>query len=1059
MVNPLYLIALILAAAFLLPFIDRAGRRLSLGVFFVSLFGASLLSFIRIWNLQTDPYSSVQVYTAGFSAPLSIALSFGMKEAVLSLLFNITGLLSGLYLFRILSKDKIQAAVLLLLILLGANGLVMTRDLFNGFVFLEILSIATYAFIALKPTKAAFSSGFKYMLAGGLASSLLLIGIAFAYRYSATLNLDVLINARLPLLTGFKTALFLIIMALLIELKPFPANGWALDVYQSAHSGVSSLIASVKTGAVLYFFYKILHILPSGFFPVIAITGLVSFVLSNLTALRQKDAGRMLGYSSTAQTGLIIFVLTGLKSMLIPQAMILSIAGGLFLTNFLAKTGLFWLTGMVKQERIRDWGIIAKNSTMLIFFGVFIFALIGMPPFPSFFSKWNLIGILALNQQWIIIAVILTGSLLEVAYLLRWFGYAVKGSDEAADNEIRPVSMTRQLSVLMMASALLAAAVLWFLGYGFTLPFIPVELQLISLLPLIGLAVFRILDFLPNKPKGLLVIASLTGWGILSFRTGQLELSTLFGLILVGAAIIQVFSWLRHTDKQCGLYPLLVMLILAMGNLVKASNNLEFFLSWEFMTIASYLLVLRGKNSRQPALSYILFSMAGAYLILTGLALVPGLISINPGLFSWSFDRFSLVGLILLAIGFLIKTGALFVHTWLPGTYAEAEDDFTTMLSSVISKAGIFGLLVVLIFGMQFITQDTLYIILGWLGVLTVFFGSLMAVFQEDVKKLLAYSSMGQVGYIVLSFAAMTHLSWVSGLYMAVNHLLFKALIFTAISAVIMRTGTRYMYEMGGLIKKMPIAYISVLMGIIAASGVPPLTGFGSKWFIYTTLIERGWYLQAGLAFFSSAIAFLYLYKLIHTVFLGQPKPAHKDVKEAPIWMIIPQGVFIMLIMAISMFPNLLTKPLSTLVSGYIPLPDWLSWQGYNITLNSPVLHGNWNGNLVMWVTFGVFGVPLLWLLMVNAKTQKVKQFNIVFAAERPYKPWTTHFAHNMFAHYNKALGWLIKPKVTGFWNSVSEWAHSAGAMLSYIYTGNGQTYLLHILLYTLVIYFAGGIR
>jgi len=107
----------------------------------------------------------------------------------------------------------------------------------------------------------------------------------------------------------------------------------------------------------------------------------------------------------------------------------------------------------------------------------------------------------------------------------------------------------------------------------------------------------------------------------------------------------------------------------------------------------------------------------------------------------------------------------------------------------------------------------------------------------------------------------------------------------------------------------------------------------------------------------------------------------------------------------------------------------------------------------------GVFGFPLLWLLLVNAKTQKVKQFNIVFAAERPYKPWTTHFAHNMFAHYNKALGWLITPKITAFWQGVSEWTHSTAAMLSYIYTGNGQTYLLHIFMYVLVIYIVGGVR
>lgn len=348
---------------------------------------------------------------------------------------------------------------------------------------------------------------------------------------------------------------------------------------------------------------------------------------------------------------------------------------------------------------------------------------------------------------------------------------------------------------------------------------------------------------------------------------------------------------------------------------------------------------------------------------------------------------------------------------------------------------------------------------LGWIGVFTAFFGALMAVFQEDAKKLLAYSSMSQLGYIVVGLSLMTHLGWVSALYLAVNHLFFKGLIFMAMAAVFLRTGTRNMYEMGGLIKKMPIAFISVLMGIIAVSGVPPLSGFGSKWFIYTSLLEQGRYLQTALVFFSSAIAFLYLYRLIHTVFLGQAKPNQKDVKEAPIWLIIPQGIFIMAIMAISVFPNIITKPLSLAVGDYIAKPEWLNWDGYNLVLNSPTLHGNWNGNLVMYVTMGVFIIPLIWLLLVNARTQKVKQFNIVFAAERPYKPWTTHFAYNMFAHYEKALGFLVKPRVTAFYKGVAEGFHSLSATLARIYTGNGQTYMLHIFLYTIFLYLLLGVK
>lgn len=1049
MVNPLYLIAIFLIGAFLIPFVDRTDRRLSLAVFYLTILYAVAAGLLQMFRIGSAPVQTL-VFTAGFSAPLSIALNYGFKEAVLTLAFNIAGLLTGIFLIRKLLRENVQAISLLLLMLLGANGLVLTRDIFNAFVFLEILSISTYALIGLKQTKEALASGFKYMLASSLASALLLIGIAFAYRYTGTLNLDIWFNNVIPLYPGYKVALFLIIMAVVIELKPFPANGWALDVFQTANCGIASLIATVSTGALLFFFYKLLPLLPSEFLSVIAVTGLVSFLLSNLTALRQKSAGRLLGYSSTAQTGLLIFVLAGLTRWGISQDRILIIAAGLFITNIIAKSGLFWLKGLLKKDELKDWRILSGNSLLLILFGVFVLSLVGFPPFPSFFAKFELVRILVVKDSWVALTSILLGSLLEAAYLLRWLGFAVKRNEE--EKNTLQFDFTKLVPVMLMFIAvftlsMLAGIKLYWLSSG-------------MMFPLMMLLVFIALDFLPLKVKGLMAIAVTGYWGWQYFFSQLNGLGLLFAIILIGGSLVQIFGFLHHKDRKPGLIPLLLMLIFALGNLLQATTKLEFFLSWEFMTLASYLLILRGKDAAKAALSYALFSLGGAYLILTGLILIPMMYLNTPIYLQAGSIEIGLLASLLLGIGFLIKLGALGVHVWLPDAYTKADDEFTSVLSSVLSKAGVFGLIIVLLMAKDTLaSHDVLLDALSWLGVLTAFFGALMAVFQEDVKKLLAYSSMSQLGYIIMGLALMSHLGWVSALYLTFNHMFFKALIFMAIAGVILRTGTRNMYEMGGLIKKMPISYISVLMGIIAVSGVPPLTGFGSKWFIYTSLIEQGHYFQAGLAFFSSAVAFLYLYRLIHTVFLGQPKPNQKDVKEAPVWLLIPQGIFIMVIMGASMFPNYLTKPLSNAVSAFIAKPEWLTWSGYNITLNSPVLHGNWNGNLVMLVTMGVFGFPLLWLLLVNAKTQKVKQFNIVFAAERPYKPWTTHFAHNMFAHYNKAVGWLITPKLTAFWQNVSEWTHSTAAMLSYIYTGNGQTYLLHIFMYILVIYIVGGIR
>jgi NADH:ubiquinone oxidoreductase subunit 5 (subunit L)/multisubunit Na+/H+ antiporter MnhA subunit len=218
-------------------------------------------------------------------------------------------------------------------------------------------------------------------------------------------------------------------------------------------------------------------------------------------------------------------------------------------------------------------------------------------------------------------------------------------------------------------------------------------------------------------------------------------------------------------------------------------------------------------------------------------------------------------------------------------------------------------------------------------------------------------------------------------------------------------------------------------------------------------LLEKGWYLQAGLSFFAGAIAFLYLFRLIHTIFLGQLKPQFRQIKEASLWYIIPQFIFVGAVMAVSMFPNIILKPIMSAVGTVFE--SNVNWEGYKVISTL----GYWNGNAVMMITMGVFIVPLIWLLTRVKMVQKVEQFNIVYAAERPDKPETTHYAYNFFAPYQKALGFLVSQQVTRFWQSVAEWFHTLSSALRHIYTGNAQTYALHIIIYIVIIYTFLGVK
>jgi hypothetical protein len=127
-----------------------------------------------------------------------------------------------------------------------------------------------------------------------------------------------------------------------------------------------------------------------------------------------------------------------------------------------------------------------------------------------------------------------------------------------------------------------------------------------------------------------------------------------------------------------------------------------------------------------------------------------------------------------------------------------------------------------------------------------------------------------------------------------------------------------------------------------------------------------------------------------------------------------------------------------------------LAWDGG--LANGP--YGYWNGSGVM-ITVGIMFMALLgWLLLVSRRATKVSQFNIVYSAEAPQRPETTHVSYNIYAGYNKALGWLVAPKITAFWDTMTDWVHSVAQYGRQLYTGNGQVYVTYVVAYILAIYF-----
>jgi formate hydrogenlyase subunit 3/multisubunit Na+/H+ antiporter MnhD subunit len=328
-VNPLIILAVLMGTAFLMPLFEKTGKFLPRLAFLSALGVLAAGSAIGLAGLALGG-PVIEAATAGFSPPMSINLRAGLPEAALWTASAFILLIGGVYLIR-RERDGMYDRMLFLIVALGVSGLILTRDLFNVFVFLEITSLGVYGLIG-RGGDNSLQAGFKYMVAGGMASILFLIGTVFLYRLTGTLNLDDMAAAGAGgSLSGAAgaSALAFLSLAFLIELKPFPANGWALDAYQAAPSGVGALLSSAQATAVFVAFAKVAPMMGERLLTVISVVGVLTFFFANLIGMKQKDEKRMLGYSSTGQVGLALFAWTVSRFAGIPESSVLLIVGGI----------------------------------------------------------------------------------------------------------------------------------------------------------------------------------------------------------------------------------------------------------------------------------------------------------------------------------------------------------------------------------------------------------------------------------------------------------------------------------------------------------------------------------------------------------------------------------------------------------------------------------------------------------------------------------------------------------------------------------------------------------
>ncbi|MET0867826.1 MAG: proton-conducting transporter membrane subunit, partial [Pseudorhodoplanes sp.] len=947
LLHPLNIFIVGLGGGFLIPILNRFGPLWVRGAFLLALIAMTAITALAMVGfLAGGP--SIEVLTGGAAPPIAINLRLGLAECVFALGVNVIALLGAVYFIR----EKYSVLLLYLILVMGIQGMVMTRDLFNLFVFLEIVSIGTYGLLSLRDTPEAFSAAFKFILATVLASAFFLLGTALVYYTTGSLNIDELVSRNDDLTGPFGfAALMLLLACLLVELKPFPANGWGLDVYETARPEVAALVSVGVSAGVFFALLKLFPIFTDQV-QVIAWSGAITFVFSNMIGLVQTNARRLLGYSSIGQMGLLCLALS-LLTMLGAEQAIPLVIGGLFVNHLFAKAGLFWLAGYVRGDRLEEWSILARKPHLIFVFAVLLAAIAGLPPFPSFFAKWHLVMNLAADQRFVWIAVVLFGSLLEAAYLFRWFGRIVHARNESEETVLERAS----LMPVFGAAILLILCGLFVAGLaGISAAWI--------FLPLAAGFVIYVLDFLPGRIKCLIVLAVVAagGYWLVEELTG---LNLIFGILLLVGGLVVAIASLYRSDKRRGYYPLLAILLLAMPALPRSTTMLEFFFLWEIVTVSCYFLILQGRDAAPHALRFLLFSLVAAFFLLAGLAVAAAV--------NGSFDLASLreagpesyLAFVLIAIGLLIKAGAIGVHVWLPGAYAEADDDFSAMLSAVVSKVAMFGLLVGTYIAIRSVLTLELAHVLGWIGMLTTLAGALMALRQDDIKRMLAYSSMSQIGYIVTAIALMSHLGWVTALYLVANHMSVKAILFVAAAALILRTGTRNLSEYGGLARKLPFTFAAVVLAMIAMSGLPPLTGFGGKWLLLTGMMERGWYWPVAFGLLATFVGFLYMARFVYVIFLGARPERYASISEAPLPLLVPQALAITAILVVSFLPKLFIEPLSQAIDPYFA--STLRWEGMSLEM----IYGTWNPVPTMLIALAISALLFVLLWYIQRRRQR----------------------------------------------------------------------------------------
>ena len=385
-----------------------------------------------------------------------------------------------------------------------------------------------------------------------------------------------------------------------------------------------------------------------------------------------------------------------------------------------------------------------------------------------------------------------------------------------------------------------------------------------------------------------------------------------------------VLNTQQYVSNQIALY-FALYLAFSMGMLgtVLATNLIQFYVFFELMLVPSFFLVaFYGYGARRRiALMFFFWTHAGAVVLLLGL--------LAMGFFAGGFDFDTIKAnagnipaqwlpliVFALVIGLGVKLAAFILHIWLPYAHAEAPTPISALLSPAMIGIGAYGLLRL---WMELLTgsyeQYSLYINM-W-GLATMIYGGAMALMQDDIKKVLAYSSISQMGYILFGLSSESILGITGGTMMYVTHGLGKAILFMMAGSIILQTGTRSMSKLGGLAGKMPYTAVLAMIGALTIIGIPPTSGFMAEWILFNGVLQTAAAemdplrtTMFALGILATVLSSAYILWMFKRIFFGKIPEQLAHVKDSNRYITATMAVFAAMTLIIGVYPDLFLNPI-----------------------------------------------------------------------------------------------------------------------------------------------------